>query len=216
MSNGSIFKGVSLWAIAWAAAANEPSISNVQIRQNWPWSREVTVDYTLTCEPVQSVDIKVEGLYGTSSSVIRARSLSGDVKAGGPNSNKLVFTASAHHAHTFGSLVLIDPTQGMELNRPIKRLPPEVPYPRRDLQIPGRCAMTPWSSRFRRGVACVATPRGGKIHKPPSSILPFLHARVMSDSPVGEVERACGPLRVPAPTWEPQPRRVERPGQVPS
>jgi hypothetical protein len=46
-----------------------------------------------------------------------------------PNSNKIVFTASAHHAQTKGSLVLLDPSAGTEGNMPVKRLTPEVPFP---------------------------------------------------------------------------------------
>lgn len=43
-----------------------------------------------------------------------------------PNSHKLIFTAGAHHAFTGGSLVLLDPRQGLDGERPMKRLTPEV------------------------------------------------------------------------------------------
>lgn len=46
-----------------------------------------------------------------------------------PGSSKLVFTASAHHAQTMGSLVLLDPTAGTEGAGPMTRLTPEVPFP---------------------------------------------------------------------------------------
>jgi hypothetical protein len=46
-----------------------------------------------------------------------------------PNSNKLVFTASAHHSQTKGSLVLLNPSAGDEGAGPITRLTPEVPFP---------------------------------------------------------------------------------------
>jgi len=46
-----------------------------------------------------------------------------------PNSNKLVFTASAHHSQTKGSLVLLDPSAGNEGVGPITRLTPEVAFP---------------------------------------------------------------------------------------
>jgi hypothetical protein len=46
-----------------------------------------------------------------------------------PNSPKLVFTASAHHAQTGGSLVLLDRRLGTEDFGPIVRLTPEVPFP---------------------------------------------------------------------------------------
>lgn len=46
-----------------------------------------------------------------------------------PGSRKIVFTASAHHSQTMGSLVLLDPAAGTEGEAPLKRLTPEVAFP---------------------------------------------------------------------------------------
>ena len=46
-----------------------------------------------------------------------------------PGSNKIVFTGSAHHAQTMGSLALLDPSSGQEGGDPITRLTPEVVFP---------------------------------------------------------------------------------------
>ncbi|MHC4646859.1 MAG: HzsA-related protein, partial [Planctomycetota bacterium] len=46
-----------------------------------------------------------------------------------PNSRKLIFTASAHHSITGGSLVLLDRTRGIEDSDPLVRLTPEVAFP---------------------------------------------------------------------------------------
>ena len=46
-----------------------------------------------------------------------------------PNSHKMVFTATAHHSITGGSLVLLDRTQGTEYDAPIERITPEVCFP---------------------------------------------------------------------------------------
>ena len=46
-----------------------------------------------------------------------------------PDSQKLVFTAAAHHSITGGSLVLLNPAAGTEFERPLTRLTPEVPFP---------------------------------------------------------------------------------------
>lgn len=46
-----------------------------------------------------------------------------------PGSEKLVFTAAAHHSITGGSLVLLDRNRGMEEETPLKRLTPEVVFP---------------------------------------------------------------------------------------
>lgn len=46
-----------------------------------------------------------------------------------PNSRKYVFTASAHHSLTGGSLVLLDPSAGVDGEQSLQRLTPEVPFP---------------------------------------------------------------------------------------
>jgi len=46
-----------------------------------------------------------------------------------PNSSKLIFTATAHHSITGGSLVLLDRRLGTEFEQPLTRLTPEVCFP---------------------------------------------------------------------------------------
>ncbi len=46
-----------------------------------------------------------------------------------PGSDKIIFTASGHHAQTMGSLVLLDPAVSAEGHGAITRLTPEVPFP---------------------------------------------------------------------------------------
>ncbi|NQT39666.1 MAG: discoidin domain-containing protein [Planctomycetes bacterium] len=46
-----------------------------------------------------------------------------------PGSHKLVFTATAHHSITGGSMVLLDRTRGLEGEAPLERLTPEVCFP---------------------------------------------------------------------------------------
>lgn len=46
-----------------------------------------------------------------------------------PNSRKLVFTATAHHSITGGSLALLDRRLGTEFEQPLTRLTPEVCFP---------------------------------------------------------------------------------------
>lgn len=46
-----------------------------------------------------------------------------------PDSSQLIFTATAHHSITGGSLVLLDRTRGDEFERPLTRLTPEVCFP---------------------------------------------------------------------------------------
>jgi hypothetical protein len=60
-----------------------------------------------------------------------------------PGSNKIVFTAAAHHSITGGSLVLFDPTHGYEGKEPLTRLTPEVPFPEVELNV-GMYYANPW------------------------------------------------------------------------
>jgi hypothetical protein len=60
-----------------------------------------------------------------------------------PNSGKLVFTASAHHSITGGSLVLFDRRRGTEGAEPIVRLTPEVPFPETEANVDTYYA-SPW------------------------------------------------------------------------
>ena len=54
-------------------------------------------------------------------SVFEARSI--------PGSQKIIFTASAHHSHAGGSLVLLDTREGVDGQDPMTRLTPEVAFP---------------------------------------------------------------------------------------
>jgi hypothetical protein len=46
-----------------------------------------------------------------------------------PESDKVLFTASAHHSITAGTLVMLDPRQGTDDQAPLTRVTPEVCYP---------------------------------------------------------------------------------------
>jgi len=60
-----------------------------------------------------------------------------------PNSNKLLFTAAAHHSIIGGSLVLLNQAKGNELDEPLTRLTPEVPYPETEENVDSFYA-NPW------------------------------------------------------------------------
>jgi hypothetical protein len=73
-----------------------------------------------------------------------------------PGSRKLLFTASAHHSITGGSLALLDPAIGTEGPEPITRLTPEVCFPETEgwpstyfanpYPLSERLALTAWSN----------------------------------------------------------------------
>lgn len=60
-----------------------------------------------------------------------------------PGSRKLIFTASAHHAITGGSLVLLDPDRAVDGPEALQRLTPEVPFPESELW-PKSYYNSPW------------------------------------------------------------------------
>jgi len=85
-----------------------------------------------------------------------------------PDSNKIVFTASAHHAQTMGSLVLLDPAVGSEGDAPITRLTPEVAFPEIEAW-PQSYFANPWplSERFHLVAwGCVDATREGQRMAP--------------------------------------------------
>ena len=46
-----------------------------------------------------------------------------------PGSHKIVCTAAAHHGYTAGSVIVIDPRQGLDGLTPVARITPEIPFP---------------------------------------------------------------------------------------
>ncbi|MCL2119872.1 MAG: discoidin domain-containing protein, partial [Planctomycetaceae bacterium] len=60
-----------------------------------------------------------------------------------PDSNKLIFVASAHHSNFGGSLVLLDRKHGTEGDAPIERLTPEVQFPETE-GWPSHYYANPW------------------------------------------------------------------------
>lgn len=61
-----------------------------------------------------------------------------------PNSDKLVFVASAHHSVTGGSLVVLDPKQGENAVDAMQRITPEVPFPEAETRNVPTWYASPW------------------------------------------------------------------------
>ncbi|MCU0959819.1 MAG: hypothetical protein MUF48_06910 [Pirellulaceae bacterium] len=61
-----------------------------------------------------------------------------------PNSGKIVFTASAHHSITGGSLVLLEPGVGVDGHAAITRLTPEIPFPEAESMDIREYYAAPW------------------------------------------------------------------------
>jgi hypothetical protein len=60
-----------------------------------------------------------------------------------PGSQKLIFTASAHHSNLGGSIVLLDRSRGTEGDGPLRRLTPEVCFPETE-GWPGHYYLNPY------------------------------------------------------------------------
>ena len=79
---GMAIVGLAGW-LALGALADGPAISDVVVRQRWPWSRLVDIDYTLVCgSPETEVDVRLTAAYrgaDTNPLNIPMDSLSGDL-----------------------------------------------------------------------------------------------------------------------------------------
>ena len=61
-----------------------------------------------------------------------------------PDSHKLVFTASAHHSITAGSIVVLDPNLAADGHKGITRITPEVPFPEAESRNLSEYYCAPW------------------------------------------------------------------------
>ncbi|MFA7174908.1 MAG: formylglycine-generating enzyme family protein [Kiritimatiellia bacterium] len=79
--------------LVFSAAAVDPAISDVVVRQRWPWSRQVDIDYLLSCEPEKRLDITVKVFNGTDTEAlsIPLNSLSGDLYGVSQGSRHIVW-----------------------------------------------------------------------------------------------------------------------------
>jgi len=61
-----------------------------------------------------------------------------------PNSQKIIFTASAHHSITGGSIAVLDPTVAAEGLEAIERITPEIPFPEAEARDIRQYYDAPW------------------------------------------------------------------------
>ena len=84
--------------LALGAMADTPTISDVVVRQRWPWSRLVNIDYVLSCDATQRVDVAVAAYDGSAALTLPTDSLSGDLYGVAPGAGRIVWdpTKSAY------------------------------------------------------------------------------------------------------------------------
>jgi formylglycine-generating enzyme required for sulfatase activity len=79
-------------------AAADTGVSDVVVRQRWPWSRLVDIDYVLIGEAGQKMDVTLKAYDGQTALTLPANSLSGDLYGATPGARKIVWdpTKSAY------------------------------------------------------------------------------------------------------------------------
>ena len=71
--------------------AGDPAISQITVRQRWPWSRLVDIDYVLTGDATQRVDIAVTANNGSVPLALQSGSLTGDLYDVAPGMRRIVW-----------------------------------------------------------------------------------------------------------------------------
>lgn len=67
------------------------TVSDVVVRQRWPWSRLVDIDYVLTGDATQRVDISLQAYNGSAALTLPSDSLSGDLHDVSEGARKIVW-----------------------------------------------------------------------------------------------------------------------------
>jgi hypothetical protein len=73
------------------SAVAEPAVNDVTVRQRWPWSRLVDIDYVLTGDPNERADVAVTAKDGPATLELPAASLSGDRYGVAPGRRRIVW-----------------------------------------------------------------------------------------------------------------------------
>jgi len=92
--------------LALGALADGPAINDVVVRQRWPWSRLVDINYVLACDPSVKVDVALTAKNGTAPLALPPESLSGDNLCG--------VSQGAHH-------IVWDPVKAGYTNEVLKQ-----------------------------------------------------------------------------------------------
>ncbi len=71
--------------------ASDPAISQITVQQRWPWSRLVDIDYVLTGDATQSVDVAVTAYNGSVTLALPSDSLTGDLYDVPPGTRRIVW-----------------------------------------------------------------------------------------------------------------------------
>ena len=91
MTTMKMFLGSFGVCLALGTLAADPTISDVVARQRWPWSQLVDIDYVLTCDATQSVDVAITANDGSATLTLPSESLSGDLCGVSHGMRRIIF-----------------------------------------------------------------------------------------------------------------------------
>ncbi|MFA7173682.1 MAG: formylglycine-generating enzyme family protein [Kiritimatiellia bacterium] len=83
--------GMMTMFVSMSAMADDPTIDGVMVQQRWPWSRLVDIDYVLTCDLEQSMDIVVKAYNGSNLLDVPETSFSGDLNGVACGARRIVW-----------------------------------------------------------------------------------------------------------------------------
>jgi len=86
--------GICVACLTMNAQVAEPVASDVVVRQRWPWSRLVDIDYVLTCDATQQVAIALSAYDGSAELELPPGSLTGDLFGVTPGACRIVWDPS--------------------------------------------------------------------------------------------------------------------------
>ena len=86
------------------ALATEPTINQVNVRQRWPWSRSVDIDYVLSCDSTQRVDVAIKAYDGDTPLHLPPASFAGDIYEVARGPHRIVWDPTATSCTNSGVL----------------------------------------------------------------------------------------------------------------
>ncbi len=90
-----ILSGMIVALTAWNAFSGAPEIRQVCVRQRWPWSRLVDIDYVVACDSTQRVDVAIKAHDGDATLDLPASSFAGDIYEVGRGPHRIVWDPTA-------------------------------------------------------------------------------------------------------------------------
>lgn len=89
-----MFLSIAVSCLTFSLSAVEPTITDVSVRQRWPWNRLVDIDYVLICDATNRVNVSLSAYNNNEPMDLPAESLSGDLYGVEQGARKIVWDPS--------------------------------------------------------------------------------------------------------------------------